>query len=173
MSKPLTEVYYKLDVVGDNNDPKELAFHYFYEWLQKFDKDETLKSIETRIIKKYEDQIATKNSFSMRISFYNHDHANSLRRYMSYREFDGIAKAVAFWYGIHPAHEVILRNATKDDTRRSIFEKFDRYGDIGRVTPCKSNPHVFWISYISSKGAKNAIASKSDVTSANSKLNNS
>ncbi|EAY07583.1 hypothetical protein TVAG_333950 [Trichomonas vaginalis G3] len=166
MSKQLTKVYYKLDTKEDQCNMKNLGFEKFYGWLQKNDFDETLKSLETRIIQGYEDIVATRNSFSMCISFYDHNDANSFRRYMSYREFEGNARAVAFWYGICPAHEVIVRNVPLDSTRRTIFEKFENYGNIGRVTPCKTNPSVYWVAFISSKGAKTAIAKETNISSA-------
>lgn len=165
MAQPLTKVYYKVDIIKPTNiTAEELAITEFEKWLQSFDESESLESIRIRIIKGFEDVNASNNSYSACVCFYLHEDANAFRRYFNYTEIDGIARIVTFWYGIRAGHEVVAKNMPRNTSRRTVFEKFEKYGDIGRVTPCKSNPSVFWIAFISSKGAKNAIANETYIS---------
>lgn len=149
---PLTKVYFKIDMTNNTNkSASSEAMDVIKEWRESYDEDP---------INDVEILTDESNSFCACISFKTHDEANSFRRNMSYLEKDDKFKIVAFWHGIRASHEIIVNDVPQTANRRKIFEKFEKYGDIGRVTPCKSNQSQYFVAFISSKGAKNALKDK-------------
>ncbi len=93
------------------------------------------------------------------VSFDKYSDAEKLIHECNYKQYDQQTKTLAMWNGQKPRFEIFVSGAPTNSTRRDFFLAMEKFGAIGRVTPCKSVEGSAWVSFNHQNSYKRALAS--------------
>ena len=107
-------------------------------------------------------KLASSESGNMVYSVYpsNSDAANKIIHDYNYKYFEDDYHTLVMWKFAKPRYEVIIENLPENLSRRDCFLIMEKFGPIGRVSPCKSKKSVAWISFVYKESALSAANSE-------------